>query len=477
LQNQLRPAQQRQLRDNGELVIGGGGFMRVLAEHRSFSPQGALGAALSTIKRFLLRRSVVTVEIVGLTLAGIVGASLPQLGIAPGEDVVRLYQNGPVLASLVEFFTLDNVFQSPWFLALSLLTAASLLVTVFDQLRRLRVTWSQPATLAEMRDAPLRAEFDRPSNLDAAAANCAQTVAAKTSGRIGLIGSPLFHMGLLLIMFAGALRALFAVDAVVDLLEGETLPPTAEAWGAQWPGVAAEPLRLDMPITLESVTATRYDTGALRDLRARLSLHGQEQWKQEEIAINREVRAPGGRLFLGGDFGPAALIEWTEVGDEPVRQAVMLRSPGYDTYRKASYVQGFIKVYLRTEVDRAGTHPEYLEVRIVDNKTRALLFGGRMRIGDEVSLEGGQSLKLHGMPFWTRLRANRDPALWLVFLGFALALAGAAIMFTVVKVDTCVAVTPTGDRERVFVALNAQRFAPMYQERFQKLVREHGGPA
>jgi hypothetical protein len=100
-----------------------------------------------------------------------------------------------------------------------------------------------------------------------------------------------------------------------------------------------------------------------------------------------------------------------------------------------------------------------------------------VRVGEAVSLPGGYVLKLSGAPFWARLRGSRDPALWLAYAGFTLTLIGAAIIFTIVKVDTCVTVTPAGERERVLVALRSQRFAPLFEERFQRLVREQGGQA
>ena len=102
----------------------------------------------------------------------------------------------------------------------------------------------------------------------------------------------------------------------------------------------------------------------------------------------------------------------------------------------------------------------------------ALLFTGDARPGQTMSLRSGEKLALHGTPFWVRLRGSRDPALWLAYLGFTLVMAGALLIFAVVKVDACVIVTPLGERERVFVALKPQRFAPLFQERFDQLVRE-----
>ena len=81
------------------------------------------------------------------------------------------------------------------------------------------------------------------------------------------------------------------------------------------------------------------------------------------------------------------------------------------------------------------------------------------------------------MPLWARLNASSDPALWLAYLGFALGLIGSVIIFFLIKIDTCVIVTPAGDIERVFVALRSQRFAPLFKHRFQQLVQEQGGTA
>jgi hypothetical protein len=119
--------------------------------------------------------------------------------------------------------------------------------------------------------------------------------------------------------------------------------------------------------------------------------------------------------------------------------------------------------------------PASLEVRVM--KDNGLLRAGELRPGDSLRLPGGNILTLHGTPSWARLRGSRDSALWLAWVGFALVMAGGVMVFGMVKVDACVVVTPAGGRERVFVALKPARFAPMFQERFQRLVREQGAPA
>jgi cytochrome c biogenesis protein len=426
------------------------------------------------VKRFLRSPKVIIGEIVAVAFAGVFGATLPQAGNSSAAELARLHARGPIVARVVDLLELDHVFRSYWFLALTLLASASLSIVVAEQLRRLRSAWTQRLTESHFRRAPLCAEFERQATLGTAVSARESRVEVRTEKRLGLAGSPLFHTGVLLVIVAGTLRALFAVDAVVDLVEGETLLPTSEAWAAQWPGLLARPLRLDCPVTLDEVRATRYERGDLRDLRIRLSLRQGGGSKGEEVAINQALHVPGGRLFLGSDFGPAALIEWQENGTPSAREAVLLVSQGKGVYEGRSSGQAGVRAYLRAQVDGAGNRPTSLELRVM--RGSALLFTGQVRPGDVAPISGGLVLRLHGMPFWARLRGSRDPALWLAYLGFALALVGATIIFTVVKVDSCVVVTTEGDHERVFVALRPQRFAAAFRERFQRLVDREGGP-
>lgn len=454
-----------------------GGRQNQLAARRwSQQRLNVVWPTLRGVKRVLRAPAVIISEIVAIALAGVLGASFPQAGTASIAELARLRDNPALVVTLIDFFSLDRIFQSGWFLALTIVASASLSIVVAEQLRRLRVMWLLNLTEAKFQKAPFRTEFDRPARLPSPGSEDERSIEIKTAGKLGLAGSPIFHSGILLVIVAGALRALFAVEAVVDLIEGETLPPTSEAWAAQWPGALAQPFRLEYPVTLDGVKATRYEAGDLRDLTVQLSVQQGKGIEKREVAVNRELHAPGGRLFLGSDFGPAAMMEWQKNGAEPIRHAALLTSRGKGVFESASFVEGLIRTHLRARVDSAGNHPTALEVRVVDVGSRALLFSGLVRVGEAVSLPGGEVLTLHGLPFWARLRGSRDPALWLAYVGFALALVGATIIFAIVKIDTCVAITPAGERERVFVALSAHRFAPLFHDRFQRLVREQGGP-
>ena len=414
-------------------------------------------------------RTIVS-EIVLIALACVVGAVVPQLGIATIEELAHFQAARPMLAMLVKTFKLDHVFHSAWFLILTGFTGASLLVIVIEQIKRLRLQWSQRLTPSHFHSAPFRIEFERPARQ----ATMHETqVEFWTEKRVGTAGSAIFHSGLLLIMLAGTWRALFGTEAVVDLVEGETLPPTAAAWAGQWPGVWAKPFQLDGPATLKSVKATHYDMGDLKDLRIQLALESRGNVQLEELAVNQDLHIAGERLFLGSDFGPTALIEWQHAGTSPIREAALLVNQGKGTFEGSSTGPSGLRAYLRTQVDSVGNHSQTVEVRVMNGN--ALLFTGEALVGDSLSLPNNTKLVLHGTPFWARLRGSRDSALWLAYIGFALVITGSTIIFTLVRVDGCLVITPAGERERVFLALKPQRFPLLFQERFQKLVQEQGG--
>lgn len=371
------------------------------------------------IKRFLRKPIVILGEITAVALAGALGAVLPE----------------------------RHIFQSVWFAAVTLLAAASLAVVVGEQFRRVRSQWRQPSSSAQFASAPFKTEFERPATTPGPQ----QKIWSKC--RLGLAGSLVFHCGLLLLILAGAWRALFVSEAVVDLLEGETLAPNA-AWSAQWPGVLGQALQLDQPITLESVSGSRYADGSLRDLRAKLSVG--------EVAVNHQLQLGGGRLYLAQQFGPAALLE----RNSSQRTAVLLNGDGRGNFSSQVSGAGGLQIFLRAGSER----PTNLDVRVM--RGSGLLAAGSLGVGDSLTLPDGETLALRGTPMWARLHGSRDSALWLAYVGMIFTMAGAAMMFCLIKLDFCVVVTPLGDRERIFIALKPQRFAPLFQERFDKLVRE-----
>lgn len=425
---------------------------------------------LKALKRFFRSPATIVGELLLITALGGLGAALPQAGVAAPADVARLREHGPIVTALVDGLALDHVFTSPGFLIALGLATISLSIVVVEQVRRLRSQWNLVPTDAHFRNAPFRQAFTRPASTEAG-----PSTRIHTRGRLGLAGSPLFHTGLLCVILAGGLRALFGSDAVVDLYEGETLPATVEAWGAQWPGPLGKPFRLDAPLVLRSVDSTHYETGDLKALRLQLAMEGPGGGQVHELGVNEELATSRGRLYVDAQHGPAALVEWESPSGASLRMAVLLEKKEPSAFGAYAQGPGILRARIRVPMPPGDQRPGYAEVRILDGAST--LAEATLTPGETLPLPGGGLLRLHGLPYWARLHGNHDPALGLAYLGFALALVGAALTYGVVKVDEFVSVTPEGDAERVVVALRPHRFAPLFRERFERMVREHGGEA
>lgn len=424
----------------------------------------------ASLRRRLRSPRLIVSELLAFAFAGVLGASLPQAGSASAAELARLRDGLGPLAAPFEILGLDHVFRSGPFVALTLLAAISLSLVIADQLRRVRSAWREPMTEAAFGNAPMRAAFERTPRLGDTAV-LAPVVRFETRGRLGLFGSPLFHLGLFLVIVAGASRALFSVEAATTVVEGETIAETPAAWPAQWPGRFAAPFSLAIPVRLDKVRPSRYPDGGLRDLAVELTLAEGSSARRSRLGINRELELGSGRLFLGSEFGPAALLQWTGRDGNGKREALLLEPDGSGFAGEGLAPSGSV-AHLRTGLGPRGPRPQ-LELRVV--RGPALLVATPLVEGAEVALPDGDRLTLAGLPYWVRLRGSRDPALPLAYAGFVLVVAGATLIFTVIRVDSCVVVRRAGELERVEVRLKAQRLAPLFRERFARLVQAEGG--
>lgn len=419
-------------------------------------------AWLRALKRFFRAPATIVGALAVITLVGILGASLPQAGSATPAELARLRQHGPWFSTLVDGLALDHIFQSVGFLLALAVATISLTLVVAEQARRFRTAWSLEPAEGHFRTAPFQASFVRPSR----GAEPGRRI--RVRGRLGQAGSLLFHVGLLLVIAAAALRALFGVSAAVDLLEQEVLPPTVEAWGAQWPGPFARPFRLEAPLTLDQVRLSWYESGGIKDLRVQFTLAGSGP---RSLGINEELRTSRGRLYVNSDIGPAALVEWSPDGKILLREALLMRQEAPGIFTAETGRDPILRA--RAVLGQGQDRPANLELRVTSGTT--LRHVGRLDPGESVQLPGGGMVRLVGLPYWVRLHGSHDPGLWLVFGGFLVGLLGAALTYTVIRVDECVTITPEGGEERVDIALRPHRFAPLFRDRFERLVRHHGG--
>ena len=433
-----------------------------------------------SLSQLLKDPRVILGEMSAIGLVCAAGAALPLALESP-----RLLGQNPALVRWLQLLGFDNLFASLWFLLPLVLACASLGMVVVQQIRRAVQAWPRRMQPEQFQKALFRAEFERPAEMHAAdgkaspggkarhLADGQSSVVIHAGGRISLLGSPLFHTGLLVIVAAGAVRALFGADAVVDLVEGETLRPGSGVWNGQFPGYLTRPISLNEPVTLVKVKSTLYPDGGLKSLSAALAAQGTEHSGNFEVAVNKGFSVDGARLHVGSDFGPAPMLGWPDGHGGTAWEAVLTTDLGKGEWKGVSSDHGGWRAHVRARVDSDGNAASEADIRIINGSTLACATG--LGAGRSAVLPDGSRVTLGQIPFWIRLKASRDPSAPLIHAGLTMVILGAFIMFTVIRTDTCVMTTRDGDRERVFVAMHARRFAPLCRERFERLVRGQGG--
>lgn len=425
--------------------------------------------ALARTRRVLRAPRVIVAELLALAGAGVLMTVVPQA--TDVEAAQQLERSSPTLAAFVRATGLDGVAHSWGFLVLVSFAAASLANVLVELWRRALREYREPLVEASFRATPWRRVL--PGRPGAASAGF------RSTGRVGVFGTPLFHVGLLLVVLAGLGRALFAAEAVVELTEGETLEPGAHGWFAGAQGPLARPFSLERALRLEQVEARHYPSGELESLHATVATG--------DRAVTLGINAPGTlspgdllvdsagespfrldlrRLHLLPAYGPAALLRLSD-GRQSDAQLLLLREAG-GVY-EATARQGALEVRLRGRLGEGGRPPAALEVRAM--RDGALLLVGALGPGQVASLPSGGSVQLAALRTWARFQGSADGSQLVVYLGIVLMVLGGVLMFSVVKVDTAVVPTTTPEGEGVLVALRASRFNAAYGERFERLVR------
>ncbi|MEI7704152.1 MAG: cytochrome c biogenesis protein ResB [Deltaproteobacteria bacterium] len=417
----------------------------------------------AAFRRFLRSPWTITLEILGIALAGVSTTWIEQHPTPLARE--RLAEEAPAFAAAVRALAIDHVFTAPWFLALVALAAGSLSIVAWEQWKRLVRDWKDPGE-GWFRSAPYRRVVHR------APTGEGRRVSIEVAGRLGAIGSPLFHTGLLAIAVVGVARMLFAADAARDVWEGGVLPAGPSGFETQYLGPLARPLELPEPVQFVELRPGFYPSGALLEFTALVRI-GEPPGRQATVAVNEPLDLGAARLYLTPAFGPAAVVEIA--GTASPSRGVILLAPGAsgDDAWSGRMPDG-LEVRMRARHAPGPARPaSQVDVRVL--RGDALLAAGRMQPGAVLDLPGGGSLALQDVRWWVRVAASRDPTAWPMFVGFGLAIAGVVLLSVFVRVDTMVVAEPDGDRERVTVAMRPQRLAPLFADRFERRVEREAG--
>lgn len=418
----------------------------------STTAAGPLATARRGALRTLRRPVVIVSEVAALAIASGLAASLPQQPEA--SEVERFANAWPALGRVTAALGLHDMLTSWWFLALVAMCLLSLLAVQAQQWPRLRRTWRAAPDPAAFARAPYRREAPLDSAREVPAAP-----RLRSRGRLALLGSPVFHLGLVIVMCAGIGRLLLYRDAVARVIEGETLAAAPDAFAAERGGWLSAPIVLPAALHLDGVRVEKYASGALEQLSANVTVLATPP-RPTRIAINEPLELSSVRVYLANDHGLAVLLERASAAG--TQQHVAWLEAREDELRGRLRLEDGLELRVRS---RRSARDGAVEVRSL--RGGVLSWIAELPPGASAGAGTGETVRVVAVLPWVLVRASRDASRPFFFAGVVIGILGVILMFGFNRVDEGVFVQ--GDR--LVVALRPARFAPLYAEEFERLCR------
>lgn len=427
-----------------------------------------------------------------VALGSVPGSVLPQQGLNP-EKVTEYFQDHPALAPWLDRLSLFDVFAAPWFAAIYILLFISLAGCVIPRLRKhLQAMRARPpAAPRHLTRLPQSASYETdatPGEVLAAAREQLRgrrfrvddgdgTVAAE-KGHLGETGNLIFHLALLVLLFAVAVGAGFGYRGNVLLTEGGGFSNTLTYYDAFKPGRQFDAGRLaPFSVTLDDFQAEYIATGARRgqptDFRARLHYKETPESPRRpyDLRVNHPLEVGGAKVYLlGHGYAPTFTVRDGK-GQVAYEGAVPFLPMEESTYTSEGVIKvpdaeptqlGFIGVFWPTAVANAegkavsaypgalnpmvalqafqgdlgldtGTPQSVYKLEGIPDRLKPIRTQVEpLKVGETLTLPGGAgSVTFTGHREWISLAINDDPGRVPALAAAVVAILGIATSFLI----------------------------------------------
>lgn len=389
------------------------------------SPRFALGSTLAVVS--------------GIVIAYVV----PQrwTGVAPSG----VWSDDRV-ARIVSALWLDRVYASPWFLAILLVFLVAMTSSVVRQVgvarRRLRSGLPGPWIGVGY--------VSNPEEFAAFASGHGYMLRRDATSAVrhpyGHFAAILLHAGIILAVLFAVLVTVTQQRMTISLAAGETwMPGSPVAEEAHGPLVRA--LVLDAPVTLAEFTPRFWESGGVRSLESTVRFADSLPFT---VSVKNSAYRDGLRFYQSQLYGDAFFVE-VAAADEATQTLRLDLSapPAADVASYADFSFGS-----QTRVLRAKYYLDESHESMIGTPTITLRLVDDGEVIDEVSLTEGTStafdggtIQLVAVRRWTDVIIVADHGVPLLFLSFAVLLAGALLVYLAPVRE--LRVIPDGDRFEV----------------------------
>lgn len=358
------------------------------------------------------------------------GYWIPQRGTPRSS---RLLAAKPELAASLDRLGLDELFQSPVFAGM-LIVSVVLIVTVMA--RQTRVAWRRTfRAIVPASDLMFVAE-ESPDEIDAYLRSERYRKARVVQGQRryvrqlwGLWAGVILHAGLVLVILASMLVLATERRAVVDIAVGE-MRALGQADVTEVGGPLSSPFSSRAALTVEQVRPEFWPTDELKQVTSTLRFEG-DDGAVADVQVNGPVRHNGVTFYQDQSVGYALLMEVERDGqvdrvriDVPWPHERSAASGGSFGFSSETELQ--VRLYADARREAMIAIPEVV-ARFVErgqpSKSESLPIGESVQVGTA-------RVTLVDAPRWTRLILVQSKGIPALFAGFLLVVIGSTLYYT-----------------------------------------------
>ncbi|MDY6851244.1 MAG: cytochrome c biogenesis protein ResB [Thermodesulfobacteriota bacterium] len=428
------------------------------------------------------------VLLIALAVTAIGGTIIPQN--LPYEQYVSGL--GPKLYTFLSYLDMFDMYHAWWFNALLALLLVNLLACSIDRLpktiklsrpvdggrispgflkrqsfsREIVLKKDNEAVPAELKKIFSR-HFTRPKEI---LTGWGALLWAEKRG-FSRFGVYIVHLSIFFIVAGAMLGSKYGFEAWLNLNEGETV---SRVVGRKPPII----ITLPFSIRLDRFVIEYYETGAVSEFRSKVTVFEQGHKKiQAEIKVNHPLIYRGVTFYqssygrnLSGVIGLRAVRRSDNKSfDLKVRPGRPHPLPqGGGTVTVLEFVQDLVHSGPAIKLlVRPGRGQEHIE------------WAFEKRPGFVHEAKGPFAFTLTGYKtrFYTGLQVNRDPGVWLVWIGCGLMLAGFIVTFLFAHQKLFIGLVSQGDETRIIASGSSHRNRGSFKIKFERLAADIAGLA
>jgi len=351
-----------------------------------------------------------------LALAVVAGGTLPQLGRLSPAELNAWQTSWPLLAQMLQWLGLSGVYAAWWFAALCLLLVVNMAAAMLAHGLHV-LAWLRGEARPSHR---MAGEGPAPSAL----VRQIDALQGSLLHRVGLLGVPLLHIGVIALIAGAALNTSGRFAAHLELSEGEIFAGQpdkliVESEGDRSNNAPAFRLRLDQ---LHVVIG---EGKHLAELQAMLTVRDNGVIYHAEVEVNHPHVVGPYSVYLDKTLGQAAVFDRLLPDGRKFR--LLINFPvSIAAWETATPLQrgemielDGVPIFYRM-VLTPGQYPEF---QVETQQRGKITFNGRLMPGQMADL-GAYRLVFLGTKPWAGLYLSADPYLGLVFAGMAMVLGG-----------------------------------------------------